>query len=216
MLLLREWLDFGGRLGPWRMGASGLTSLALIGRRVSLSERVCGRRADLLAFRFSMGSPQPLNRRPAFLLPRWLTAALLTAVSLQGCGGGSSDEPRAGNCAVQTAEPVLTIQKVTDSTTGAPITKLQLLNPVVNGLPVDPSAFVLQSEGLTVVSGAIFCSAPCGFWRSEGRISFTATAPGFTAQEVAVDARYGSRAGSCPAVLSGGTRIELALSASRS
>ncbi|MGM9482950.1 hypothetical protein ACS5PN_17285 [Roseateles sp. NT4] len=147
-----------------------------------------------------------------YLVAKSSVIAVLTALSLAGCGGGGSESETAGGpCNVEVDEPVLTIQKATNASGGAAIAEIRLTNIKINDVVPDPSLLVIESKGMSVDGGALVCKAPCGFWSGKAKISFTAAANGFQSKSFIVDAVYSTQTGNCPARLTNGTKIEVAL-----
>ena len=128
-------------------------------------------------------------------------------------GGSDSEELIAGPCIIQSSEPVLTLQTATDATTGKQLPSLKLTNLKFGDVAVDLTLLLLgASKNVVAAADGLACTAPCAFGSAnEGKYTFTAVAPGYQPKAYAVDAVFASRAGSCPLMLSNGSKLDVAL-----
>jgi len=140
-------------------------------------------------------------------------ALLLVALGMASCGGSDDSQPLVGPCVVNYLEPSLIISSVESSLSGAPIPIVSLSGITVDGQPFN-AALLPGNFNVRPVDGALECTVPCGFSVQEAALSFTVSAPGYTARTVTANGAYsvsgGNEAG-CPLELSGGKRIAISL-----
>jgi len=137
---------------------------------------------------------------------------LVLGVAVASCGGGGAGQQQfATICDFQSAEPVLSIQSVTDSVNGGKLASVQLSKIKLNDLPVSAAEFLGGSSNVAVSGDLLICTAPCAFSSSVGKYSFSVAASGYRQQDVSVQASYANRSSSCPVILSGGTKIDLTM-----
>jgi hypothetical protein len=142
---------------------------------------------------------------------RFVFSSVLMALISAGCGGGGDSELAGSACTVKTEEPVLTIRSASNALSGSPISEITLSNIKVNGAQVESGALAVNSNNVSVADGKLICTLPCAFGSNQSQLSFSATAGGFLAKEVAVDASYAVRVESCPIVLRNGTKVDIVL-----
>jgi hypothetical protein len=141
----------------------------------------------------------------------------VTVLLLAACGGSdSAPEQTAGPCAIFAAEPVLAVSSARDSATSAAIAEVLLSDVVVDGLTLDSQTLLLgRSSNIRAVGSGIACTLPCALSTIPGKYTFTASANGYQASKVSVEATYANStasSGGCPTVLSGPRTVSLTLS----
>lgn len=126
-------------------------------------------------------------------LTPFVVASTLGACSLTG------DEA----CAIQAAEPLITVELVADSASGAPVPVVFVSNVRYGDFPpllatslVDPARAPVRQA--TVEGDAVRCVVTCGFASSEGPYEMTISAPGFHARTVNFTADYNRLGDGCP------------------
>lgn len=132
-------------------------------------------------------------------------------MAVGGCGGGGAGEPVAGPCVVLPSEPVVQITSAIDAVNRQPLEQVTLTNFRMNGTPVAPVVVMTPSTGVTLAGSSLRCTPPCGFGGADATFALTVEAGGYTPTPVTVEARYADFTGGCPAYLSGGTKISVAL-----
>lgn len=151
----------------------------------------------------------------AAMTPRALlraATALLAAVALVSCSGGSQTGP----CNFVYEDAILHVRAATDSVSGAAIPRVRISDVRLNGAPVTRPEAVLTSlaRGATVENGMIVCTVACEFGMDVGTYTFTASAPGYRSATVAVDGRYATNDLGCPGRAAGGRQVDIVLAPS--
>lgn len=137
-----------------------------------------------------------------------------TLLAAAGCGGGgAADNPLAGPCVVQYAEPIVSIAQAVDAVSSAPLPTVTLSELSFNGKALDPGQLPVAALNLAAAGSQWICTTPCAFGSEAGEYRFSAAAEGHAAQPVNVTATYAQFTGGCPATYSGATRVTLRLSA---
>jgi hypothetical protein len=165
--------------------------------------------------------PLMSNVRPCLMPRRRISssqsaALILVALGMASCGGSDDSQPLVGPCVVNYLEPSLIISSVQNSVSAAPVPIVSLSAITVDGQPFNAS-FLPGNFNVRSVGNTLECTVPCGFSIQEAALSFTVSAPGYTARTVAASGAYsihgGNEAG-CPLELSGGNRIAVSLTPS--
>jgi hypothetical protein len=117
----------------------------------------------------------------------------------------------AGPCIHTYRDPVLAITAATNAATGARIAPLFITGVTVGG-QVQPVSYLLTTTfGVRAQGDTIICDVPCGFGTSEGAYGFTASAPGYAARAITVNARFARFDGGCPSFNAGSTETSISL-----
>lgn len=138
-------------------------------------------------------------------------APLAVATLLAGCRL-SGDEA----CAIRAAEPLVTIEQVTDSASGAPVPVVLLRDVRYGGFPPLPAEVLVAPERApvrqaTVEGDAVRCVVSCGFGSLEGTYEATLHAPGYRPRTIGFVAQYRQLDAGCPRRQRGGVRLRVAL-----
>ena len=131
---------------------------------------------------------------------------LVSAVLSVGCA-----EPGAGPCVHTYRDPVLAITSVVDSESGGRIASILVTNVTISGRSEPVGALLDVAFGASTRSDTLVCGVPCGFGTSEGQYTFKAAAPGYTARQVSVNARFARFDGGCPSSNAGSTEVSVSL-----
>ncbi|MBV8659086.1 MAG: hypothetical protein JO142_14770 [Burkholderiales bacterium] len=136
---------------------------------------------------------------------------LLLPIAIAGCGGGGTQDPAAGPCDLRYTEPVVLVTSATDAVTNHDLGAITISGVQIYGVAANLVVVAQTSSSVSISDTNLRCTTPCGFGWTEGKYSFTAAAPGYQPATVTVDARYSSRSGDCPLVMSGGTKVAIVL-----
>lgn len=119
-------------------------------------------------------------------------------------------------CAIRAAEPLVTVESVADSASGAPVPVVFVSNVRYSGFPpllptslVDPQRAPVRQA--TVEGDAVRCVVICGFGSSEGPYEVTISAPGYRPRTVNFAAEYNRLDDGCPRLQRDGFKLRLAL-----
>lgn len=141
----------------------------------------------------------------------------VSLVVLTGAACGGSDGGTSGPCYVQYEEPLFTITAASDAHTGAALEQVFLVRFAYegsSGLGLDflTNHLGLEPHNVTIENGELLCDVECAFGGPAGSYTFTFRAIGYRDTTFTLDrAEYANAQGDCPAVLSDGLDLELAL-----
>lgn len=118
-------------------------------------------------------------------------------------------------CAIQAAEPLVTVDAVADSASGAEIPVILVSNVRYSGFPLLPASLVDPQRApvrqATVDGDAIRCVVICGFGSNEGRYEVTIAAPGYRSRTITFSAEYDRLDAGCPRLQRDGVTLSLTL-----
>lgn len=137
--------------------------------------------------------------------------ALLVLAGAMGACRLTGDEA----CAIQAAEPLVTVDAVVDSASGADIPVILVDKVRYSGFPLPPVSLVDPQRApvrqVTVEGDAIRCAVTCGFGSNEGPYEVTITAPGYRSRTITFSAEYSRLDAGCPRLQRDGTKLSLTL-----
>jgi hypothetical protein len=124
----------------------------------------------------------------------------------------SPRENYVGPCVHMFGDPILTIESVSSTENGAPISTINLFDIKIDNVSRNP-LFLAQemSENITVVDSVLNCTIPCGFGTEDGTYQFTVSAEGFSDSTFTILSEYNTFVGGCPSSSSDGTRMSFSL-----
>ena len=134
---------------------------------------------------------------------------LLALTPLAGCGGNYGC-----GAGYSIQNPALELTGVTDSHTGAAISRVVLSNIRFGGSAVTDLRSLVPpalAHGVTIAGDTLVCDVPCGFGLSSGAYQFTATAAGYQAATKEFTGGQTFDSGDCPTSTTGSTRIRFTL-----
>ena len=119
-------------------------------------------------------------------------------------------------CAIRAAEPLVTVELVADSASGAPVPVVFVSNVRYGGFPPllptsldDPQRAPVRQA--TVEGDAVRCVVICGFGSMGGPYELTITAPGYRSRTLAFAADYNSLDDGCPRLQRDGFKLRSTL-----
>jgi hypothetical protein len=136
---------------------------------------------------------------------------VVAAGALAACGLGEGDSA----CWVRFAEPLVTVQVVTDSASGAPVAVVEISNVRIGGLSFMPAALVDPQRApvrqATAEGDVVRCVVSCGFGSTEGPYELAITAPGYRPRMLSFTAQYSTVEPGCPTLVRGGFKLSTRL-----
>jgi hypothetical protein len=136
---------------------------------------------------------------------------VVAASALAACGLGEGDSA----CWVRFAEPLVTFQAVSDSTSGAPISVVEISDVRISGFSFMPPALVDPQRApvrqATVAGDFVLCVVVCGFGSTEGPYELTVTARGYRPRTLSFTAQYRTVESGCPTLVRGGFKLSTTL-----
>ncbi|MCL5738613.1 MAG: hypothetical protein M1303_08275 [Bacteroidetes bacterium] len=136
-----------------------------------------------------------------------LQLGMLTAVVTQlSCNGN-----QIGPCVHIYKEPILHIESVQNSKTGAGILTITLTNIMIDTLEANLLSLIAESKGVAVLDSCLVCNPPCSFGTQGGDYYFKVTATGYRDTVITCHPSYSIVHGGCPSSSDGGLRINIAM-----
>ena len=118
-------------------------------------------------------------------------------------------------CAIRAAEPLVTVELVADSASGAEVPVVLVSNVRYSGFPLLPTSLVDPQRATvrqaTVEGDAVRCVVICGFGSNGGPYEVTITAPGYRPRTVNFAADYNRLDDGCPRLQRDGFKLRLTL-----
>lgn len=141
---------------------------------------------------------------------RYPALVMVTGVFL-ACSLGEGDEA----CAIRAAEPLLTVELVSDSASGAAVPVVFVSNVRYSGFPVLPTSLVDPERApvrqATAEGDSVRCVVSCGFGSTGGPYELTIAAPGYRARTLTFDADYSTLTNGCPHLQRDGFKLRTTL-----
>lgn len=131
--------------------------------------------------------------------------SIVGLITLMNCRGIDN---RVGPCVHTYNEPVLNIDRVVDSQTGAPIQKVKISSLTVDNVEQNPAWVIAGvAKNITIQDSSLFGQPPFGFGTNDGIYQFFIQATGYRDTLVCQLANYQTFKGGCPSFNDDGTHI---------
>lgn len=141
---------------------------------------------------------------------RYLALVTVAGVFL-ACSLGKGDEA----CSIRAAEPLVTVELVSDSASGAAIPVVLVSDVRIGGFPYLPATLVDPQRApvirATVEGDAVRCVVSCGFGSNEGSFELTMAAPGYRGRTLTFEADYSTLTNGCPHLQRDGFKLRTTL-----